>query len=111
MKKANILLDDQSSGLTIIEKMDFEYIDAFHDAICYAFHPNGIGEDEPLDDRFMALWTIFLYSVGWTEEEFWEEYRIHFPRKCEKCAADGVTDETSKYDADAPKSSDPKDVN
>lgn len=86
MKKANIVLDNQSTGLTIIEKMDYEGLDAFHDALCFAFYPNGIDDEEDLDVRFLALWHIFLSSVGWTEDEFWDEYKSR-PRHCHDCGA------------------------
>ncbi len=86
MKKANIVLDNQSTGLTIIEKMDYDGIDSVHDALCFAFYPDGISEDEDLDDRFMALWTLFLASVGWTEDEYWKEYHSR-PRHCHGCGS------------------------
>ena len=84
MKKANILIDNQPSGFTIIEKMDFECVDAFNDALNFAFYPDGIDDDEDLDVRFLALWHLFLSSVGWTEDEFWETYKSR-PCKCGKC--------------------------
>lgn len=85
MKKANIVLDNKSTGLTIIEKMDYEGIDAFHDALCFAFYPDGIkDDDEDLDVRFLALWNIFLSSVGWTEDEYWDAYKLR-PRHCPDC--------------------------
>jgi hypothetical protein len=84
MRKANILLDNQSTGLTIIEKMDFESVDNVHSALLFAFHPEELGEDEFFDDRFMALWHIFLASVGWTDDEFWSEYKSR-PHNCPSC--------------------------
>ena len=87
MKKANILLDDQSTGLTIIEKMDFDSIDNIHGALLFAFHPEELGDDEDFDDRFIALWHIFLATVGWTDDEFWAEYKSR-SHQCPKCEAE-----------------------
>lgn len=84
MKKANIVLDNKSSGLSIIEKMDFENVDMVQDVLFCAFHPDELGEDDQLDDRYMALWHIFLVSVGWTDNEYWEEFKSR-PRKCPGC--------------------------
>jgi hypothetical protein len=80
MKTANLFND--SIGLTIIKKMDYDGIDAVHNALCFAFYPHGMDDDdEDLDDRFMALWTIFLSSVGWNEGDYWEEYHSR-PHTC-----------------------------
>jgi hypothetical protein len=97
MKTANLFND--SIGLTIIKKMEFEGVDAVHDALFFAFHPTEIDDDEDLDDRFMALWTLFLAAVGWNEEDYWDEYRSR-PNKCicSKCAEEKALAEKSVED-------------
>jgi hypothetical protein len=67
--------------------MDFEGVDMFFDGVFAAFHREGLDGDEMTDPRFIALWTLFLASVGWTEEEFWEEQE-HFNHSCPKCSED-----------------------
>jgi len=84
MKKANITLDGDSTGLTIIEKMDFEGIDAVHDALCFAFYPDGIDGDDQIDNRFISLWYMLLASTGWTEDEYWEEQKAQ-SHSCPDC--------------------------
>lgn len=79
MKTANLFND--SIGLTIIKKMDYDGIDAVHGALLFAFHPSKLDEDEELDDRFLSLWTLFLVSVGWSEEEYWSEWNSR-PHEC-----------------------------
>lgn len=69
---------------TPITKLDFEGVDAVHSALCFAFMPNGLGEEDILDDKFLALWTLFLVSAGWSEDEYWEEYENH-PSFCQDC--------------------------
>lgn len=74
MKKANLILDNQSTGLTIIERAPWEDVDFLFDALFNLFHPDGLKEDEEGPcDKFMAHWTLILASVGWTEKEFWVE--------------------------------------
>lgn len=92
MKKANIVLDNQSTGLTIIEKMDFERIEAIFDALRFAFHPEcDDGECNGPDDREMALWQLALACTGWTNDEFWEEWDIRMAT-CKKCADEAAKD-------------------
>jgi len=54
-------------------RMDFGNVDCVFNSLIRAFHPNGL-ENEDTDDRFIALWTLFLNCGGWTEEEFWAEF-------------------------------------
>lgn len=82
MKK--LFIDSLSDNLTVIQKMSYEGIDAVHDALCFAFYPDGIDEDEMLDDRFMAIWNIFLASVGWNEEDYWDKHRT-YNHHCPDC--------------------------
>jgi hypothetical protein len=88
-KKANLTLDGKSTGLTIVEKFPFEDVDFVFDGLFNAFHPDGINkdDDEGPDPRFLALWTLFLASAGWTEDEYWTEQKQH-DYECEKCAAE-----------------------
>lgn len=113
MKKANILLDEQSTGLTIIEKMDFESVDDVHSALLFSFHPTPLEDDEMLDDRFVALWILFLASVGWTEDEFWVEYKSRSHDKCPKCGSEEIEQSNSDgyTSADKSETPDPKDMN
>lgn len=87
MKKTDILISN-STGMTVIEKMDFDYIDNVCDALHFAFYPDGINDNdndnEDLDIRMLSLWHIFLSLVGWTEDEFWKEYNSR-PRHCPNC--------------------------
>jgi len=97
MKKANIMLDDKSTGLTIVEKADFLGVDAIHDALCFAFYPDGIGDEEEISDKFMALWHISLATLGWTEDEFWEEFNMH-RETCPDCG--GKMDDLTEVKVD-----------
>lgn len=95
MKKANLFND--SIGLTIIQKMDFAGLEAVHDALCFAFYPNSIDEDEDLDVRFMSLWNLFLSSVGWNEDEFWEEYHEKY-HQCPNCQQEPTSSDEKSLD-------------
>lgn len=72
-KKANITLDGQSTGLTIVERFPWESVEFVFDALFSAYHPNGMDGEDHADMRFVSLWTLFLSTAGWTEEEFWAE--------------------------------------
>lgn len=72
-KKANLILDGQSTGLTIVERAPWEDLDFVFDAIFNLFHGEGLDEDESPSDKFMAHWTLLLATAGWTEKEFWVE--------------------------------------
>lgn len=62
--------------LKIIKRIPFESVDFVFDALHDAFHPNGLENKEP-DTKFLALWNLFLHTVGWTDEEYWDEYDSH----------------------------------
>jgi hypothetical protein len=62
----------KKAELVTFEKMRFDEVNAVFDVLHYAFHPEGYTEEEGLDNRMLALWNMFLCSVGWTEEEYWE---------------------------------------
>ena len=89
MKKANILLDGNSTGFSIIEKMDFELVDNVFDALHMAFHSDDDHENDDVDMRFMAFWNLFLCSTGWTEDEFWETWEERACH-CPKCGEKGI---------------------
>jgi len=95
MKKANIMLDDKSTGLTIIEKMDFDKVNAVQHALGYAFIPEDLGENDNIDNRFFALWHIFLVTVGWTEDEYWAAHKAQDHNHCPDCGA--PTDEDGEH--------------
>lgn len=65
------VLDD--TMIATIVKMDFEGVEAVFDALNFAFHPAPLMEGDELDRRMLALWNLFLVSVGWSEDEFWDE--------------------------------------
>ncbi len=84
LKKSKLLLEDKTEG-TFIKKMDFERVDAVFDTLHWAFHPNGVNDEEnSLDERCTAFWKLFLVTVGWTEDEFWKEYNAK-PHDCPEC--------------------------
>lgn len=83
MKK--LLVESISEKVTLLQKVDFEAVDEVFDALNFAFHPNGLGEEEP-DDRFISLWKIFLSISGWSEDDYWMELEFRKEHcKCEKC--------------------------
>ena len=63
--------------------MSFEQVDNFQYALLFAFHPDGLEEDEDIDERFLAIWTIFLSMSGWTNDEYWQHFDEN--HKCEEC--------------------------
>jgi hypothetical protein len=75
-----------------IPKMDFDSLEVVHNALIYAFHPDGLEEDEDVDDRLITLFTIFLASVGWSEEEYWEAIHAH-EHICPNCGSHQDEDE------------------
>ncbi len=83
--------------------MDFEGVYMVFDSLYMAFHPNGEGEDD-VDNRFLALWTLFLASVNWTEDQFWDtlDSHEHTCPDCQKELEEGksVKKETSTKDGE-----------
>lgn len=76
-----------NSNDTLDARMDFDSVYGVFDALHFAFHPNGIG-DEGIDERCRALFVLFLASSGWTEDEFWNEMDSHSDHQCDKCKAE-----------------------
>lgn len=76
----------EEKSINSIPRMDFDNVDMVNETLFCAFHPDGLGEDETIDERFMALFTVFLASVGWTEAEYWAviHEREH---KCPTCGS------------------------
>jgi hypothetical protein len=70
----------------LVKKMDFEGAEAVHDALCFAFFPEGLEDNEEIDAKFMSLWCLFLVSAGWEEDEFWEAYNSQCDH-CKDCGA------------------------
>ena len=58
-------------------------MDFVQDALFIAFHPHEVDEEGP-DERYLALWTLFLASVGWTDHEYWAEWQSR-PHPCNDC--------------------------
>lgn len=81
MKK--LIIENLSETMTLVQKADFEAVDNVFEALDMVFHPDGI-DDEP-DERFLALWRLFLVSVGWIEDDFWFELDFRRNHKCDKC--------------------------
>lgn len=87
------------------DRMDFECVDAYFDGLHFAFHPDGFEDDHDIDLRCLSLWTLFLASVGWTEEEYWEtvaeRQEAHQCPSCaeEKAAEKALAEKASKEKA------------
>lgn len=83
MKK--LLIENLSDKITLIQKADWEAVNSVFDALDYAFHPNGLDDEDP-DERFMSLWKLFLITTGWAEDDYWTELEIRCQNhKCDKC--------------------------
>ena len=57
-------------------KADFEKVLMVHVALNAVYHTEEEMEDadhQP-SDMFLSMWTIFLNTVSWTDEEFWDEW-------------------------------------
>lgn len=59
-----------------MKKMDFEAVDHVFIALLEAFHPEGAPE-EGADAKFIALWTLFLATSGWEEDEYFTAVENH----------------------------------
>lgn len=82
----NDILADTNEALD--ERMDFDSVYGVFDSLHYAFHPNGIG-DEGVNDKCRALFVLFLASVNWTENEFWDEMDAQSEHhQCDSCKAE-----------------------
>lgn len=56
-------------------KMPYANIMIVFDALHLAFYPDGIPDDEDtMDERVESLFVLFLNTVGWTSEEFWNTF-------------------------------------
>jgi hypothetical protein len=87
MSKSKKSLTNKSDKFTVIEKLEFEKVDAVFDALHYAFiTEEDMEEERDIDSRFLALWNIFLASVGWTEDQYWAEHKKQ--HSCPKCSAE-----------------------
>ncbi len=57
-------------------KIEFEKVYFVYESLFQSFHKEEQFENDEevdLDPVFLSLWTLYLNSVQWTEEEFWEE--------------------------------------
>jgi hypothetical protein len=90
---------------TTIVKMDFELVEDVFFTIHHAFHPNGFDNGEEVDDRFVALWHLFLFTTGWTEDEFWATSKEH-EHTCPDCGA--PIDDDDEDDLELPEVSEAK---
>jgi len=70
-----------------LKKADFFEVDMVQEALFMAFHPEPLGEDDALDERYLALWNMFLITVGWTEDEYFRELEA-VSKKCADCGQD-----------------------
>lgn len=102
--KKNILIDAKSAGFSVVEKASYEDVDLVFDVLHDVFHPHGLDEDGP-DPRFLALLVLFMTSVGWTEDEYWDEQRSR-SHHCKDCGTslDHHLDDDPKKDKIPPES-------
>jgi hypothetical protein len=97
MKK--LIIENLSETMTLIQKADFEAVDAVFEALDFAFHPNGF-DDEP-DERFLSLWRLFLVTVGWIEDDYWMECEFRAQNhKCDKCKEKDSLDQSNEENPD-----------
>jgi hypothetical protein len=92
MKK--LLIENLSESMTLVQKAEFEAVNAVFDALDFAFHPNGFDEDP--DERFLSLWRLFLVCSGWIESDYWAECEFRAANhKCPQCQEKEVLEESS----------------
>ena len=97
MKK--LLIENLSENITLIQKAEFEAVDAVFEALDFAFHPNGF-EDDP-DERFLSLWRLFLVSAGWIESDYWMECEFRASHhKCDKCKEKEALEKSNTENSD-----------
>lgn len=99
MKKANISINNENSGLSVVERMEYEKVEAVYDAMNFAFYKEE--DDEHYDDILHSLLILFFSSVGWTFDEFIEQYEERNPCTCGNCDLDELPEiapETKKFD-------------
>ena len=75
--------------------MDFEAVYSVFDALYSAFHYDTDLPEGDVDGRFVALWTLFLCSVGWNEDLFWETLDSH-EHTCSECRKEQEAAEKQK---------------
>lgn len=85
--------------------MDFDDVYMVFDALYGAFHHDTELPEGDVDNRFVALWTLFLASVGWSEDLFWNTLDGH-EHTCPECRKE--QEEARAAEKILP-SSDPKD--
>jgi hypothetical protein len=107
MKKSNIVINNSNSvEVAVIQKMDFDGAELVHNGLFAGFHPDGLEEDEEIDSRFLALWNLFLASVGWSNDEFWAEHEERYHAECSQCAEEAKkVGENNSIDKDPSKDS------
>jgi len=100
--------DVVEEGFTKIKKMDFELVDTFQSTLAFVFFPEGldvVDDTDDVNDRYLALWHIFLATVGWTDNEYWAEYKVR-PHHCHDCGSlienDEHVDEDDALDLKVP---------
>lgn len=59
--------------LKILKRASFDQVHKVCTSLFDAFHPEGLGDGEELDERFHSHWILFLHTVGWTEDDYWDE--------------------------------------
>jgi hypothetical protein len=98
-------VSNPSGKVSVIPKMDFHLVNDVFETLHFAFHPSGFDDNREVDQRFIAHWHLFLVTVGWSENEFWEtrkelEEEVH---KCPDCGRNVNSDE----DLELPETKDP----
>lgn len=73
-------------------KMAFDDVYLVFDSLYSAFHAGKDIHDGNVDEHFVALWTLFLITAGYTEDEFWA--LMDQEHECEHCQTEKVDEET-----------------
>lgn len=95
MKNIDDFVSSIKENVKVVEKFNFERIDAVFEALMFAFYPDGY-EDDLFDDRWKALWVLFLNAAGWTEDEYWDYWHEHEEHYvCDSCKGKQNTDPKS----------------
>lgn len=87
MKKEKQVVASSKSKVKVIDKMEYRWVDEVFHSLNMAFHPDGFEKDQEPDERFLAHWHLFLVSVGWTEDEFWEASE-NLEHTCPDCGSE-----------------------
>jgi len=86
------------------EKLEFEKVYMVYNSLFEAYHNEEevetAGEDWEVSPMFHSLWTIFLNSVSWEEDEFWEAMEVYHEGEDCSCGAEHDEDDKNLNDLD-----------